>query len=84
MHITTLNKHAPLKKTRVKTQLHPWYNEDIKDAHLYRRVCKRVWRHTGLQCTRITYNEARSLVNNLINLRGQKYSTIGINLICLV
>ena len=39
----TLNKHAPLKGIHVKTQLHPWYNEDIKDAHLYRRVCKRVW-----------------------------------------
>ena len=60
----TLNKHAPLKKTRVKTQPHPWYNEDIKDASLYRRVCKRVWRHTGLQCARITYKEARNVVNN--------------------
>ena len=61
----SLNKHAPLKKTRVKTQPHPWYNEDIKYARLYRRVCERVWRHTGLQCARITYNEARNLVNNL-------------------
>ena len=61
----TLNKHAPLKKTQVKTQPHPWYNEDIKDARLYRRVCERVWRHTGLQCARIAYNEARNLVNNL-------------------
>ena len=39
-----LNKHAPLKKTRVKTQPHPGYNEDIKDAGLYRRVCERIWR----------------------------------------
>ena len=31
----TLNKHAPLKKTQVKTQPHPCYNEDIKDARLY-------------------------------------------------
>ena len=39
----TLNKHVPRKKTRVKTQPHPWYNEDIKDARLYRRVCEHVW-----------------------------------------
>ena len=26
----TLNKHAPRKRTRVKTQPHPWYNEDNK------------------------------------------------------
>ena len=39
---TILNKHAPLKKIRVKTQPHPWYNEDIKDARLHRRVCERV------------------------------------------
>ena len=32
----------------------------------YRSVCERVWRHTGLQCARIAYNEARNLVNNLI------------------
>ena len=31
----TLNKHAPLKKT----QSHPWYNEDIKAARVYSRVC---------------------------------------------
>ena len=60
----TLNKHAPLKKTRVKTQPHPWYNEDIKDDRLYRPVCERVWKHTGLQCARIAY-EAQHLVNNL-------------------
>ena len=35
----TLNKHAPLKKTQVKTQPHPWYNEDIKDARLYNNIC---------------------------------------------
>ena len=69
----TLNKHAPLKKTRVRTQPHPWYNEDIKDARLYRRVCEHVWRHTGLQCARITYNEARNLVNNLIKRTKIQY-----------
>ena len=69
----TLNKHAPLKKTRVKTQPHPWYNEDIKDTRLYRRVCERVWRHTGLQCARVTYNEARNLVNNLIKRTKIQY-----------
>ena len=37
---TILNKHAPLKKIRVKTQPHPWYNEDIKDARLHRCVYK--------------------------------------------
>ena len=65
----TRNKHAPLKKTRVKTQPHPWYNEDIKYARLYRRV----WRHTGLQCARITYNEARNLVNNLVKSTKIQY-----------
>ena len=69
----TLNKHAPLKKTRVQTQPHAWYNEDIKDARLYRRVCERVWRHTGLQCARIAYNEARNLVNNLIKRTKIQY-----------
>ena len=68
-----LNKHAPLKKTQVKTQPHPWYNEDIKDARLYRRACERVWRHTGLQCARIAYNEARNLVNNLIKRTKIQY-----------
>ena len=65
----TLNKHAPL----TKTQPHPWYNEDIKDARLYRCVCEHVWRHTGLQCARITYNEARNLVNNLIKRTKRQY-----------
>ena len=69
----TLNKHAPLKKTRVKTQPHPRYNEDIKDAHLYRHVCEHVWRHTRLQCARITYNEAQNLVNNFIKRTKIQY-----------
>ena len=68
-----MKKHAPLKNTRVKTQPHPWYNEDIKDARLYRRVCERVWRHTGLQCARIAYHEARNLVNNLIKRTKIQY-----------
>ena len=68
-----LNKHAPLKVTRVKTQPHSWYNEDIKDARLYRCVCERIWRHTGLQCARIAYNEARNLVNNLIKRTKIQY-----------
>ena len=63
---TILNKHAPLKKIRVKTQPHPWYNEDIKDARLHRRVCERVWRHTGIASARIAYKEARNLVNKLL------------------
>ena len=63
---TILNKHAPLKKIRVKTQPHPWYIEDIKDARLHRRVCERVWRHTGVESARIAYKEARNLVNKLI------------------
>ena len=33
---------------------------------MYKRVCELVWRHTGLQCARIAYNEARNLVNNFI------------------
>ena len=84
----TPNKHAPLKKTRLKTQPHPWYNEDIKDARLYRRVCGGVWRHTGLQCARMAHNKARNLVNILI--KRTKNSKIGKNLstrtiyICLV
>ena len=68
-----LNKHVPLKKIWVKTQPHPWYNEDIKDACLYRCVCECVWRHIGLQCARITYNEARNLVNNLIKRTKIQY-----------
>ena len=40
----------------------------IKNGRLYRRVCERVWRHTGLQCAMIAYNEARKLVNNLSTL----------------
>ena len=75
---TILNNHAPLKKIRVKTQPHPWYNEDIKDAHLHRRVCERVWKHAGLQSARIAYKEARNMVNKLI--KRTTYSTIGINL----
>ena len=55
---TILNKqHAPLKKIRVKTQPHPWYNEDIKDARLHRRVFERVWKYTGVESARIASGE---------------------------
>ena len=63
---TPLNNHAPSKKIRVKTQPHPRYNEDIKDARLHRRVCKRVWSHTGVQSARLAYKEAPNLMNKLI------------------
>ena len=33
----------------------------------------RVWRHTGLQCARITYIKARNLVNNLIKRTKIQY-----------
>ena len=36
-------------------------------------VCKRVWRHTGLQCARIAYNETRNFVNNLIKRTKIQY-----------
>ena len=47
---TILNKHALFKKIRVKTQPHPLYNEDFKDARAHRRLCVRVWRHIGVVC----------------------------------
>ena len=68
-----MNKHAPLKKIRGKTQPHPWYNKDIKDARQYRRVCECVGRHTGLQSARIAYKEARNLVNKLIKRTKIQY-----------
>ena len=70
---TILNKHALLKKIRVKTQPHPWYNEDIKDARLHRRVCERVWRHTGVVSARIAYQETRNRVNKLIKKTKIQY-----------
>ena len=36
-------------------------------------VCERVWRDTGLQCARITYNEAQNFVNNLIKKTKIQY-----------
>ena len=70
---TILNKQAPLKKIRVKTQPHPWYNKDIKDALLHRRVCERVWRNTGVESARIAYKKARNLVNKLMKRTKIQY-----------
>ena len=40
---------------------------------MYRRVCEHVWRHTGLQCARIAYNEAGNFVNNFIKRTSIQY-----------
>ena len=41
---TLIDKHAPLKRTCIKTRPHPWYNNDIHQAKLHRRTCEREWR----------------------------------------
>ena len=36
-----MDKHAPLKRIRIRTQPHPWYDNDIRDARLKRRKCEK-------------------------------------------
>ena len=47
-----LDKHAPLKKIRIRTRPHPWYDQEVESARVYRRVCETLWRLTGLNLTR--------------------------------
>ena len=62
-----LDKHAPLKRIKIRTKPCPWYDKEVESARLYRRVCENLWRLTGLNFTRTLYTTARNYVNKLIN-----------------
>ena len=65
-----LDKHAPLKKITTRTKPHPWYDQEVESARLYRRVCENLWRLTGLNLTRTLYTTARNYFNKLVNRKN--------------
>ena len=68
-----VDKHAPLKRIRIRTQPHPWYDNDIRDARLKRRKCEKYWKMTNLQSSRLSYTNARNTVNNLVKKKKSLY-----------
>ena len=62
-----LDKHAPLKKIRIRTKPHPWYDQEVESAIVYRCVCENLWRLAGLNLTSTVYTTARNYVNKLVN-----------------
>ena len=70
---TLIDKHAPLKRTCIKTRPHPWYNNDIHQAKLYRRTCEREWRVNKCLSSRNDYVNARNYVTKLIKVHKITY-----------
>ena len=60
-----LDMHAPLKRIKIRPK--HWYDKEVESARLYRRVCEKLWRLTGLNFTRTLYTTARNYVNKLVN-----------------
>ena len=65
-----LDKHALLKKIRIRTKPRPWYDQEVENARVYRRVCENLWRLTGLNLTRTLYTTSRNYVNKLVNRKN--------------
>ena len=65
-----LDKHAPLKKIRIRTKQHPWYDHEVESARVYKRICENLWRLTGLNLMRTLYTTARNYVNKLVNRKN--------------
>ena len=70
---TLIDKHAPLKRTYIKTRPHLWYNNDIHQAKLYRRTCKRELRVKKCLSSRNDYVNARNYVTKLIKVHKITY-----------
>ena len=66
-------KHAPLKRIRIRTQTHPWYDNNIRAARLKRRKCGKMWKMTNIQSSRLSYTNARNTVNNLVKKKKSLY-----------
>ena len=67
LFLDVINKHAPLKKKRVKQQtLPPWLNTDIKQAMLLRDKCRK-------QKKFVEYKQQRNRVNYLVREAKKKY-----------
>ena len=62
-----LNKHAPLKRINIRTKPRPWYDKEVESTRLYRRVCEKLWRLTGLNFMRTLYTTDCNYVNKLVN-----------------
>ena len=65
---TLIDNHAPLKRTRITTRPHPWYNNDIHQVKLHRRTCEREWRVKNCLSSRNDYVNARNYVTKLIKV----------------
>ena len=67
LFLDIINKHAPLKKKRVKHQTLPtWLNADIKQAMLLRDKCRK-------QKEFVEYKQQRNRVNYLVREAKKKY-----------
>ena len=70
---TVIDKHAPLKRTCIKTRPHPWYNNDIHETKLHRRTCERELRVKKCLSGRNDYVNARNFVTKLIKVHKITY-----------
>ncbi|XP_072046572.1 uncharacterized protein [Amphiura filiformis] len=71
---TTLDKHAPEKRSTRSTRLHqPWYNNSIHEARRVRRKHERKWRKSRLEVDHQLYVVQREQVNSLICVAKQEY-----------
>ena len=70
---TLIDKHAPLKRTCIKTRPHLWYNNDIHQAKLHRMTCKRELRVKKCLSSRNDYVNARYYVTKLIKVHKITY-----------
>ena len=70
---TLIDKHAPLKRTCIKTRPHPWYTNYIHQAKLHKRTCEREWRVKKCLSSRNDYVNARNYVKKLIKVHKITY-----------
>ena len=70
---TLIDKHAPLKRTCIKTRPHPRYNNDIHQAKLHRSTCEREWIVNKCFTSRNDYVNERNDVTRHIKVHKITY-----------
>ena len=55
-----VNKHAPIKKMRIKNRFSPWFNRDLAELlHLKNSICRKA-RHTHTQADWLSFRQRRN------------------------
>ena len=70
---TSIDKHAPIRRTTQSRKREPWYNDDIHNARQLRRINETRWRESRLEIHRQIFVQHRSEVNTMISRAKQQY-----------